>query len=194
MVTSFISSRRTCGPSSRGKHNQSDLSRKLCSQPPPSMDYFAHRYLPLNSGAILAILLLLLTGCSPEAQEPAPPAGNTSLAGTGWELVIVGDSVLAGEPSITAVFSEDGRLSGSAGCNRYFGTYEEDAGALSFSGLGSTRRACPEPIMALESLYLESLEAVEGWKLAGERLTLLGPSGVTLLDFSLMEETPEQAP
>jgi len=57
---------------------------------------------------------------------------------------------------ITAEFKA-GQLAGSAGCNRYTGSYTVKGSALTTKGFATTRKACPQPIMAQESTYLKAL-------------------------------------
>ena len=73
----------------------------------------------------------------------------TSLLGTNWELSSLagignlGDSFKEGLPQLN--FSNDGRISGTDGCNNISGgVTAEDlaAGKLDLSKLASTRRAC----------------------------------------------------
>jgi len=65
-----------------------------------------------------------------------------------------------GEPEVTILF-EEGRISGSAGCNRYFSGIEETApGVVEVGALGSTRMACPGGAMKLERRYMERLASV----------------------------------
>jgi heat shock protein HslJ len=52
--------------------------------------------------------------------------------------------------TMTLQFEGDS-ASGSGGCNRFTGTYEEDRNSISFGPLASTRMACPEEIMSAET-------------------------------------------
>ena len=114
--------------------------------------------------------------------EPEP------LTGTNWTLdsTYSGDavsSVLIGN-TITAVFDREGRVSGSAGCNRYSGSYTVTENALAISSLGSTKMACQgEGIMQQESRYLASLNSAAGFTISGNRLTLADEKGTPLLSF-----------
>ncbi|HET7288525.1 MAG TPA: META domain-containing protein, partial [Pyrinomonadaceae bacterium] len=81
----------------------------------------------------------------------AQPGRNMStdqrvLAGTDWRLVSLGpaggESSLVAGTAITLKFGEDGRASGSTGCNAYSGTYQVRGDTISFGRLASTRRAC----------------------------------------------------
>src|SRR5215207_789145 len=68
------------------------------------------------------------------------------LAGTDWRLASLGPAgaetgVIAGT-TVTLKFGEEGRASGSTGCNSYSGTYQVRGDNIFFSRLVSTRRAC----------------------------------------------------
>jgi len=56
-------------------------------------------------------------------------------------------------------FTADGKLSGNAGCNRFFGEYQLDGNGLAIGQLGVTEMACPEPAMSLEISFMEALIA-----------------------------------
>lgn len=88
--------------------------------------------------------------------KPSPPTDR--LVGA-WTVVEVSGSGLAERSQITLEFAETGRVSGSAGCNRYTGAYSYDgAGALIVTPLGVTRRACPPPLMEQEARFIEALQ------------------------------------
>lgn len=95
------------------------------------------------------------------------------LAGAEWRLTHFSwDEPAPAEPEITLVVEGD-QLSGSSGCNRYFGRIEEPStGELSLGPLGSTRMACPEEEMNLETRYLEALANTEGYSFLAGRLAL----------------------
>ncbi|WP_067050400.1 META domain-containing protein [Methanofollis ethanolicus] len=120
--------------------------------------------------------------------KAAPPEPKP-LVGTNWTLesLHTGDavsSVIAGS-EITAIFGEDGKVAGSAGCNRYFASYNLSGSSLTFGPAGSTKMTCAEPegIMKQESTYLGLLEAVKSYTLEGDRLSLQDENGTAVLDF-----------
>jgi len=125
--------------------------------------------------------------------EAVPPADRL-LTGTNWVLDSYNNgneavvSVISGT-EITAVFDEDGRVAGSAGCNNYFASYELDGEKLSVGMPGSTRMIAAEPkgIMEQESTFLSVLESVAGYEIDGNSLTLQNSSGETVLTFSAEE-------
>jgi heat shock protein HslJ len=82
-----------------------------------------------------------------------------------------------GARAATLLFDADSaRVSGFAGCNRYFGSYILEGRTLRFSGVGMTRMACAEG-MVLEQQLADALEATRSYELSGDQLTLLGESG-----------------
>jgi len=79
---------------------------------------------------------------------------------------------------------KNGRISGKAGCNRYFGKVSFDQQRISISGVGSTQMACSD--MEIESLYLKHLTAVNRYQLSGNNLQLFRDQEL-LLQFIVPE-------
>lgn len=109
-----------------------------------------------------------------------PPVTDQPLAGTEWQLttIVNGDtaqSLLAGT-KVTAKFDDEG-VSGSTGCNNYFGPYTLNGNAISFGVLGSTMMACEEGILGQESTFLQTLETIKSFSIVGDQLTLSHPTG-----------------
>lgn len=118
--------------------------------------------------------------------EEVPPVA-LPLVGTTWTLTTIasGDavsSVLYGT-EVTAEFTADGTVSGSAGCNRYSGSYTWTDDQLSFSALASTKMACADDVMAQESAFLASMGEVASFAIEGAQLTVSDASGAMLLGF-----------
>jgi len=109
---------------------------------------------------------------------------SQSLAGTSWEVTgynngkqaVVG--VLAGT-SISIAFGADGRVSGSAGCNRYTGQYTAAGDTINIGQSASTRRMCAEPagIMEQEAAFLAALPGEVRARIDGDRLELRNAAG-----------------
>ncbi|MEA2035057.1 MAG: META domain-containing protein [Euryarchaeota archaeon] len=122
--------------------------------------------------------------------EKAQPPAQKPLAGTKWVLNSYNDgneaivSVIAGT-EINLTFNEEGGISGSAGCNSYFSSYETDGDTLSFGLIGSTKMFCNEPngIMEQEGTYLKLLESAAGCRIEGDHLTIQDSSDKTILTF-----------
>jgi len=101
------------------------------------------------------------------------PANN--LSDTSWTV-----SSIAGEPvserAPTLEFASN-RLSGAAGCNRYFGGYELDGDRIIVRGVGSTEMACEAPIMRQEAAFLTALSEAQRYRRDGESLVLTSAFG-----------------
>ncbi len=121
--------------------------------------------------------LLLATGCA-SAPPPAPTAVALNLLeGTAWQAEEVeGTGVLDRAPS-TIVFDAGLRIAGRAGCNRYFGTFEQSGDAVTIKPAGSTRMACPPDVMDQEGKFLSALEAVKTARREAGKLLLLDGGG-----------------
>jgi heat shock protein HslJ len=95
---------------------------------------------------------------------------------------------------ITAEF-RDGQVSGSAGCNNYFGGYEREGNQLIMAGpFGLTSMFCGEPkgVMDQEMQYLATLEKsasfeIESSQIDGHQLLIADAEGETILVYELVQ-------
>jgi len=78
---------------------------------------------------------------------------------------------------------EQGRLSGSAGCNNYFGDVQIDGDQLTFSTgpMGMTRMACSEQIMQQEAAYIDLLGKVTRFAIQDGSLLLFTETDEVLI-------------
>lgn len=90
----------------------------------------------------------------------------------GREAVV---SVIDGT-ELTLTFGNDGQVSGKAGCNNYFASYEADAesGTITIGQIGSSMMACEEPegVMAQEQEFLAALATAATYRLQGNTLEM----------------------
>lgn len=98
----------------------------------------------------------------PAATIPSPVKPVAAgLVGTDWLLDdLAGTAVIHGVQA-TLAFPEAGKVTGNGSCNRFFGSVEISGNIIKFGPLGSTRMACPEPVMDQESKYLAALQYAE---------------------------------
>mgnify|MGYP000924652453 CR=1 FL=1 len=107
-----------------------------------------------------------LRGCGGAVLAPA------QLADTRWRIVSIAGT-MAVEGTATELAFAEGRLTGSAGCNRLNAPYRNDSRTLTVGPVASTRMACPPALMAQENGLLTML---------GQPLTIrLTPNGRLLL-------------
>jgi heat shock protein HslJ len=85
--------------------------------------------------------------------------------------------------SLTAVFDESGRLSGSAGCNRFTAAYTATDTELRIKAAASTRMFCGDPpgVMEQEAAFLAALGEAVRFRLEEDSLLLLDAAGGVLV-------------
>ncbi len=123
--------------------------------------------------------LVLMDGDGNEVATFA--VASQELSGTSWIVTSYNNgreavvSVIGGA-EITASFGEDGQVSGTAGCNNYFASFEADAeaGTITIGQAGSTMMACEEPegIMEQEQEYLAALATAATYRVQGNTLEM----------------------
>ena len=94
------------------------------------------------------------------------------------------------ETEVTAVFGEDGSLSGSSGCNSYNTSYTVDGNNITISEMiAATMMMCPEPIMQQEMAYLANLATATTYEIVGDTLTLFDADGNPIDVFIAQQPT-----
>jgi len=144
----------------------------------------------------LVAAMALMAACVPipPASSPAPSAapatrtppaaGVDNLAGTSWTLATLGGEPALADTTVTLNF-EDGRATGSDGCNNYTTPYTADGSSIQIrQPIASTMMACPEPIMAQAAAYMKALEQTATYKADGKQLTLYDAGGKALATFA----------
>jgi heat shock protein HslJ len=113
-----------------------------------------------------------------------------------WTLVSYGNPnnpkpVLPATPNdITASFS-GGSISGSAGCNSYFGSYQILGNSLTITIDGTTLMLCnPPEIMDQESTFISALEAAQSYQLLGNKLKIAYGGGVLTFTTNQLPPLP----
>jgi heat shock protein HslJ len=118
---------------------------------------------------VLISLVMLMSACKSSSKLDA----KDQLTVSAWELntlqgkTVDGREFMNGMPFL--VFSKDGRLSGSTGCNSMSGTYELKNNNISLNPGAMTRMACPGNG---EMLFLEAMRKVKNLEIAGGKLVL----------------------
>ncbi len=130
---------------------------------------------------VLAALSLASGLAAAACASMSPAALSSDLAGTRWLV----QSIIGGGPSqvreAQVEFAPEDRISGTAGCNRFFGVYEAAAGAIDVRALGSTEMACESPLMQQEQVILAVLDKAERYEMQGEQLVITAEDGRRLV-------------
>jgi heat shock protein HslJ len=142
----------------------------------------------------LVPLFLCVFACkNPKAASPETtlPKGlhissyrpNVSLTGTYWKLIeLNGKPILlgAGKKELHMVFNtEDRRVAGFSGCNRFTGGYKVKENQIEFSHIASTRMACVDS-MEQEQHFMFALENTKQFKINGKKLFMQDTDGKIL--------------
>jgi len=136
---------------------------------------------PKIRAALAAVVLTsILAACSQGAGVSPTPEVPTTLAGTSWRAIsVAGDAPVEGS-SPTLAFTDD-EISGTTGCNQFFGGYTYDAGTISMSNVGMTMMACDGPISDVEGAYTAALNGATTVSVdEGGQLLLTGTGGEIL--------------
>ncbi|WP_299847026.1 META domain-containing protein [uncultured Roseovarius sp.] len=121
----------------------------------------------------LAVLALLaLVNC--RGDETVAQYGGADIE---WKLI-----TLNGDPfpaRATLQLGPDGKITGQASCNRYFGTQTAPYPWFSVKNVGATRLACPA--LDQETIYLTALSEMTLSEVAGDTLILSNDAGREML-------------
>jgi heat shock protein HslJ len=113
-----------------------------------------------SSGGILSHDKTMLTALA--------MAITVSLTGSNW--------VSPANAAQTLTF-EGSRISGTAGCNRFMGSFTQDGDNIVLGDIASTRKACAPDIMVKEQKWLTMLDKVRQVEISGDELLLKDATG-----------------
>lgn len=110
----------------------------------------------------------------------AAPGGV--LTGEKWWLLRVQDDPAQGDAWLSV--SEDGAVSGDAGCNRFTGSARLGAGTIAFGPLVSTKMACPSDMLSTQQMIVMAILTDElSYRMENENLVIWQPSDGESLTF-----------
>ncbi len=132
------------------------------------------------------LLILDANGTTVATFAASVPA---SLTGTTWSATGINNgqqavTSLVIDTTVTAVFSEDGQLNGSAGCNNFMTSYTLDGQNITIQPAATTRKMCSgEGIMEQETQFLTALTTATTWSISGDVLELRTADGALAASF-----------
>lgn len=116
-----------------------------------------------------------------------------SIAATAWKVTGYNNgkggvvSAIVGS-ELTAVFSEDGTVSGSSGVNTYSGEYALDGNEITIGPLVATEMASEDPrLMEQESAYLAALQSAAVYTIRGNTMELRREDGALAVSLEASE-------
>lgn len=129
--------------------------------------------------------LTLTTGGGSMRFAELPP---TALEGTSWQVWGYNNGkggvttpVIGSQ--LTALFSADGALSGSAGCNNFRGGYSVNGDSLTVTPLAATKKACAPELMEQERQFLAALQNAASYSISANVLTIRDAGGARLVEL-----------
>lgn len=124
--------------------------------------------------ALCALATTLSVGCS-----------SKPLEGTTWALTEYREKAFEREDdnSFRMIFSEEGTLSGVAGCNSFMSdvTFGEEENSIRIVNKALTRALCHNDVM--ENNFLRMLQSARTYEINGSKLTLYSPAGNNIAVF-----------
>src|SRR5688572_32453769 len=127
---------------------------------------------------------------APAAQSAGPatitaPAARVAAAllGTAWRLESFGNGKPRAGTQPTLEFPTEGRASGNGSCNRFNGIVIVADDGIKFTGLATTRKACPEAVMRQEEDYLAALRDAVRFEASAEALRIFSAGREAPLRF-----------
>ena len=175
-------------------------TRKMCVEPEGVMEQEMAYLTALTTAATYSIQgdQLELRTADGALVASYQPQTATQLTGVTWEVVNYNHNqqavqgVLLGT-QITAVFGEDGQMSGTAGCNNYSAGYTVDGNAITIGPAISTMMFCgdPEGVMEQEMAYLQALPSAATYVVQGDRLDLLAADGTIVAIYTAQAAAAE---
>ena len=103
-----------------------------------------------------------------------------------WVAATIGGTAVVPGTTIDASFADDGRITGTAGCNRYSAPCTRDGERIAIGPTVATRMSCgaPEGIMEQEAAYLDALTRAAAVRFGEGTLTLIDAGGSELVSFA----------
>jgi heat shock protein HslJ len=107
---------------------------------------------------------------------------GVDLAGSEWRPSFLSAMDLPPGVVMQVEFQPDGRITGTGGCNRFFGGYRLSGTHIRIGPLASTRKGCPG-LIKLEAMFFATLQAAASFEQTDTALILFDAAGVRLAQF-----------
>lgn len=120
---------------------------------------------------LIAFVAALAFGCS---------AQHNSISNSEWKLTEMNGQKIDSKVLITLkLIKENGSITGSGGCNQYYGTYIQNNDQITFNVTGTTKMFCDET-MNYEDEFIRTLKNQFTIKQEGENLLLSKDNNIIL--------------
>ena len=111
----------------------------------------------------------------------------SDLVNTYWKLISIGGTLISMEDSqereaFLKLANEDSAITGFAGCNNYWGTFQLDGNTLNFGAIAMTRKACVSG-MESETKLMHVLANTAHYSINQHQLTLYNKQAQAIATF-----------
>jgi heat shock protein HslJ len=120
------------------------------------------------------------TGCD-ETKKVIDVAGSVQLSGTYTVTQVQQNSKGTNVAQTLTLSALDKSIRGTTGCNSFFGSYQNDLYAITFTDIAATEKACSPTIMAAEQAFLNAIENTGSYNLENNELTFFSKADRTVL-------------
>lgn len=137
--------------------------------------------------AVLVAVAAVAAACS------SGEGSGGQLDGATWVLrsyLQDGSLALVPETEYADAEFDAGHVSGFGGCNRFAAAYRSGGRTLFITQAVSTKMACAESSMTLETTYLDLLQQSRLYSARNDTLTIIGENATTLLVFDAAPKNP----
>ena len=135
----------------------------------------------MRLAAILTLCVaFLLTGCQSTSQRL-----NNKIKFNQYQLIEL-DNVVLTDVAIQISFSNDLRVHGFAGCNRFFGQGLITDNQFKIEQLGMSRKLCKPLINQKEELIINTLSQIASLKVEHDQLIIAGRHHLTFKRVDLL--------
>jgi heat shock protein HslJ len=104
------------------------------------------------------------------------------LLGGDWRPSFLAETDLPAGIQMTVHFGPDGKITGSGGCNQFFGAYAISGNTINIGPIASTRKGCPG-IIGGEAAFFAPLEIAKSFTQEGGTLVLFDATGAKIAEF-----------
>ena len=91
---------------------------------------------------------------------------------------------------MTAIFGENGTLTGSGGCNTYSSTYQTNGNRLTIQPISATQKMCDPEVMDQEQAFFAALQSAATFSVDGGQLIIWDYIGANVLKMGAIAVTP----
>ncbi|PWB54460.1 MAG: hypothetical protein C3F13_06815 [Anaerolineales bacterium] len=132
----------------------------------------------------ISVAFIALAACS-----SSKTSNGSDMTDQIWMLAELNGNQLVAGSTISAMFTQDGKISGSAGCNRYMGSYQISGSTISISStLATTMMMCESSLMNQEKVYLKALQEAKSYSIKADQLSLMDAGGKVLVTYQAQNQ------